>query len=65
MIRGVILGGGEGVLNEGDAVGAGLEGAFPLLGREVNQEGELFEHGVEGVLDAFTSAGESDAPIFR
>ena len=32
----VVLGGGEGVLHEGYAVGSGLEGALPLLGRQVD-----------------------------
>nr|VFK69083.1 MAG: hypothetical protein BECKUNK1418G_GA0071005_13103 [Candidatus Kentron sp. UNK]VFK73810.1 MAG: hypothetical protein BECKUNK1418H_GA0071006_13002 [Candidatus Kentron sp. UNK] len=57
MILGVILGGGEGVLNEGYAVRSGLEDVLPLLGREVDQEGEFFEHGVEGVLDGLHVGG--------
>ena len=53
----MVLGGIEGVLNEGDAVGAGLEEGLAFLGGEVDQKEELFEDGVDGGLDGLDVGG--------
>lgn len=54
---GMILGGGEGILHEGEAIRSGLEGVLALLGREVDQKGEFLEHGIEGILDGLRIGG--------
>ena len=46
----MILGGIEGILDEGNAIGTRFEHRLPLLGREVDQERYLLEDGFEGGL---------------
>ena len=54
---GVVLGGIEGILEEGDAVGSGLEEGFAFLGGEVDQEGEFLNDGVDSILDGLDILG--------
>ena len=53
----MILGGIEGILDEGNAIGTRFEHRLPLLGREVDQERYLLEDGFEGGLDGLDVGG--------
>ncbi len=53
----VVLGGIQGILDEGHAVDPGLEQGTPLLGGQVDQERELFLDKRKGVLDGLDILG--------
>ena len=53
----MILGGIEGILDKGDAIGTGLEHRFPFLGREINEERHFLKDGLEGDLDGLDVGG--------
>ena len=53
----MILGGIEGIPDEGDAIGTGLEHRLPFLGREVDEKRHLLEDGLEGGLDGLHVGG--------
>ena len=53
----VVLGGIQGVLDEGDTIDPGLEQGPPLLGGQVDQEGEFFLDKRKGVLDGLDIFG--------
>lgn len=53
----VVLGGIQSVLNEGNAIDPGLEQGSPLLGGQIDQEGEFFLDERKGVLDSLDILG--------
>ena len=53
----VVLGGIQGVLDEGNAIDPGLEQGSPLLEGQVDQEGEFFLDERKGILDGLDIFG--------
>lgn len=53
----MVLGGIQGVLDEGNAIDPGLEQGSPLLEGQVDQEGEFFLDERKGILDGLDIFG--------